>query len=298
MAIRGGPGASNSFPNPAAIVGGMTHVFDLEGHGPAAYERYLVPTLFAECGRRLVDLAPPRPGDRVLDVACGTGIVARIAGGRAALGRLVGIDVNDAMLGVARTAGGPEAEWYDADVLGLPFPDASFDLVYCQQGVQYLAEPSAGLREMARVLVPGGRLALAVWAGIEQNPGFAVLVQALQRHAGQEAADVMRSPFAGPDGEAMRRLAAQAGLDVADGGLATFTARFPSTDAFLHRQLLASPRDGLARLTTEAPPDRAPRWDLVAGELARTLAPFTGDDGPALPMATWLVVVTRPAAAS
>jgi SAM-dependent methyltransferase len=277
----------------------MTHVFDLDGHGPSAYERLLVPVLFAECGRRLVDLAPPQPGDRVLDVACGTGVVARIAAERTDLARLAGCDVNGAMLGVARSVGGDlGAEWYGADAAALPFADACFDLVYCQQGLQYLRDPSAGLREMVRVLAPRGRLAVAVWLDLECNSGFAVLVRALQRHVGSEAADVMRSPFTGPGGEELRRLSVQAGSDGVDSLVATFTARFPTPSAFLHRQLLASPGDGLARLTERAPPGAAPRWDLVAAELERTLAPYADDEGLALPMQTWLATATRPAEAA
>jgi ubiquinone/menaquinone biosynthesis C-methylase UbiE len=275
----------------------MTDVFDLAGHGPAAYQRFLVPVLFTECAERLLDVAAPEPGDRVLDVACGTGIVTRLAASRATLGRLVGCDLNDAMLDVARSvASGCGAEWRRADAAALPFADGGFDVVYCQQGLQYVPDRLAGLREMARVLAPGGRLALALWRPIEHNPGFALLTEALDRRVGPAAADVMRSPFAGPGPDPLRELLERAGFDGVVSRIAVFAARFPSTREFLRQQVLASPGDGLARLTAEAAPGAAPRWDVVAGDLAGALSPFTDDEGVLLPVQTWLVTAKRAAA--
>jgi SAM-dependent methyltransferase len=266
----------------------MTQDYYLDGHGPDAYERFLVPVLFAECADRLVDVAAPSAGDRVLDVACGTGVVARRAVAGADLGRLVGCDVNEAMLDVARAVGSTaEAEWRVADAVALPFEDASFDVVYCQQGLQYLSDPMAGLREMARVLAPGGRLALAVWRPVEHSPGFAVLIDALERYVGPEAAQVMRLPFAGPQAARLRPWLGRAGLDAAVCRVATITVRFPSATEFLRRQVLASPRDGLARLS------RPPQWDAVAARLEDMLAPHTDDEGVVFGMQTWLVTAER-----
>jgi SAM-dependent methyltransferase len=262
----------------------------LDGHGPPAYERFLVPALFAECADRLVAAAAPAAGDRVLDVACGTGVVARRAAAGADLGRLVGVDVNEAMLDVARSVGSTaDAQWRVADAAALPFADGSFDVVYCQQGLQYLDDPLAGLREMARVLAVGGRLALAVWRPVEHSPGFAVLIEALERHVGPEAAAVMRWPFAGPTAARPRPLVERAGLEGAVGRVAIVTARFPSAKEFLRRQVLASPRDELARLTERAEPGREPRWGAVAERLDDMLAPHTDDEGVVFPMQTWLV---------
>jgi SAM-dependent methyltransferase len=275
-------------------LGGMMLDDYLDGHGPPAYGRYLVPALFAECAERLLDLTGPGAGDRVLDLACGTGIVARRAAARADLGRLVGCDVSDAMLDVARSESeGLDAQWYRADAVALPFPDGSFDVVYCQQGLQYLSDPVAGLREMARVLAPGGRCGLAVWRAIEHNPGFAVLVDALGRTVGEEAAAVMRHPFAGPHGDDLTDALVRAGFDGAAVRIATFPARFPSVREFLRRQVLASPRDGLVRLTLEAEPGRRPRWDAVADRLNLMLAPYIDDEGVVFPMQTWLVTAKR-----
>jgi SAM-dependent methyltransferase len=198
------------------------------------------------------------------------------------------------MLDVARSvAVGSGIEWRTADAAALPFADASFDRVYCQQGLQYVTDPLVAVREMARVLAPGGRLALAVWRSIEHNEGFAVLVDALHRCVGSEAAQVMRAPFAGPGADTLRSLLARGGFDGVVITIATIPARFPSPREFLHRQVLASPGDGLARLTERAGPGREPRWDAVAEELERTLSPHVDGRGLRLAMPTWLVTAQR-----
>jgi SAM-dependent methyltransferase len=184
--------------------------------GPEAYERYLVPAIFAPFAERLLELAAPGPGTRVLDVACGTGIVARRAAVRVgAGGTVMGVDSNASMLEIARAASreiAPPIRWLAADAADLPLPDASADCVLCQQGLQFLADRDAALREMCRVLAPGGRLALSVWCSLQANPGFAVLVEALERHVGRDVGAIMRAPFAGIDGDALRGLVASAGL--------------------------------------------------------------------------------------
>lgn len=148
--------------------------FQLEGSGPEAYQRYLVPIMFAPWARNLVDLVAPRTGERVLDVACGTGVVARCAAIHVGdEGTVVGLDVNDGMLQVARaTSSGirPAIEWRTGSATDMPLPDGSFDVAFCLQGLQFFGDRSAALREMHRVLVPEGRLALAVWRPIEFSP--------------------------------------------------------------------------------------------------------------------------------
>jgi SAM-dependent methyltransferase len=173
---------------------------EVGGSAAEVYERQSVPALLAPWAPQLVELAGVQPGERILDVACGTGVVARLAAERTgSAGRVVGLDINPAMLAVARSlppvAGAP-IDWVEASVLAMPFPDASFDVVLCQQGLQQFPGRPAALREMRRVLVPGGRVALSVWGRIEANPGFAALAEALERHVGSEAANNRRAPFA------------------------------------------------------------------------------------------------------
>ena len=144
--------------------------WQLEGNAAEAYERYLVPAFFGPFADRLIELAEPRAADRMLDVACGTGIVARRVA--SCVARVVGLDLNPAMLEVAWAAD-PAIEWLAGDAGAMPVPDRSFDLVLCQQGLQFLPDRAAGLRELRRVLAPGGRLAVSPLEGGRAQPGLA-----------------------------------------------------------------------------------------------------------------------------
>jgi ubiquinone/menaquinone biosynthesis C-methylase UbiE len=166
------------------------------GNPPANYERFFVPAIGAPLATDLIDLAALRPGERVLDIACGTGVVARLASQQVgATGTVAGLDVNPGMLAVARSTTPPDMpiEWHEASAEAMPIPDASFDVVLCQMGIQFISDKRAALREMWRVLVRGGRLILNV-------PGptprlFTIMGQALARHVGAEAAAFVNKVF-------------------------------------------------------------------------------------------------------
>jgi demethylmenaquinone methyltransferase/2-methoxy-6-polyprenyl-1,4-benzoquinol methylase len=99
-----------------------------------------------------------RPGDRVLDACCGTGDLA-VAARAAGAGDVVGLDFSEPMLERARRKA-PELQWIQGDVLALPFEDASFDAAVVGFGIRNVADLEAGLRELRRVLRPGGRLGI------------------------------------------------------------------------------------------------------------------------------------------
>jgi ubiquinone/menaquinone biosynthesis C-methylase UbiE len=161
------------------------------GNIPDNYERYLVPSIFAPWAHDLVSLARLRAGERALDVACGTGIVARIAAQTIGDGNnIVGLDLSGPMLSAARAAAADEnksIEWREGSAVELPLADATFDVVFCQQGLQFFPDRAKALSEMHRVLALGGRLVLSVWRGIEKSPGFAALADALTHHISSEA---------------------------------------------------------------------------------------------------------------
>jgi ubiquinone/menaquinone biosynthesis C-methylase UbiE len=207
-----------------------------------AYERYFVPAIFAPWAENLLRRAAPQPGKRVLDVACGTGIVARLAAPRVgSTGTVVGVDPMPMMLAVARaTAPGDGAaiEWREGRAEELPVDDASFDLAYCQQGLQFFEDRGSGLREMRRALVPGGRVAISVWRGIEHHPIYADLDEVIVRHFGVRA--LARSIFSLGDGNALRKLLAEAGYHDVAVEPASLETRFPNPSAFALTAMLAA----------------------------------------------------------
>jgi SAM-dependent methyltransferase len=260
----------------------MTERWQVAGTAAEAYERYLVPAFFGPFADRLIELAAPRATDRVLDVACGTGIVARRVAPLAKT--TTGVDLNEGMLAVARAAE-PAVDWLAGDACALPLPDASFDLVLCQQGVQFLPDRTTGLREMRRVLAPGGRLAVSVWRAAEHNPGWLRLAEALERHAG-EAGAMMRAPFSLSDGAELRDLVRSAGFRDVATHIRVLPVWFPSAGDLLSRQEVASPLAGpLAALSDES-------RDALTRDFATALLPYTDDDGVCFPMQTHIVTAT------
>jgi len=197
------------------------------------YEEQFVPALFRHWGPLLCDAANIGPGDRVLDVACGTGALTLAAVGRIRPGGAVlGLDANPEMLAVARRKPA-DVEWHEGRAESLPFADATFDAVVSQFGLMYFDDPVTALREMQRVLRPGGRLAVAVCDALEHSPGYAALAALLERLFGGRVADAFRAPFALGDAAALSALCVDAGL--AEAGIAQHqgTVRFASIDALV-----------------------------------------------------------------
>jgi SAM-dependent methyltransferase len=260
------------------------------GNAAEVYERQLVPAMFAPWAPTLLDLASVQPGEHVLDVACGTGVVTRLAAERVgSIGRVVGLDINAGMLRMARSlppVAGPSIEWLEASALKIPLPDGSFDVVLCQQGLQQFPDRPAALREMRRVLKAGGRLAASVWSRIEGSPGMAALVEALERHVGSEAADNRRAPFALGDADELSGLLEGAGFHNVQLPTLVETARFPSPEALVEAQLAATPLSTLGTLTDEA-------GLAVARDVRAALRAHLHDGDFAVPMEAHLVVAVR-----
>jgi ubiquinone/menaquinone biosynthesis C-methylase UbiE len=159
------------------------------------YEEFFVPALFQEWTNRVADAALVRPGQRVLDVACGTGVLTRTVAERVGTaGSAVGLDVNEGMLAVARRTS-PDIVWRQGKAEALPFDNASFDAVVCQFGMMFFEDRRAAIQEMVRVLRPGGHLAVAAWDSIDKSPGYAAMARLLQRLFGDDAANGLRAPF-------------------------------------------------------------------------------------------------------
>ncbi|MET4222047.1 ubiquinone/menaquinone biosynthesis C-methylase UbiE [Bradyrhizobium sp. LB7.2] len=260
------------------------------GSAPEVYERELVPAVFGVWAPILVELAQPRPSERILDVACGTGVVARIAATRVGpSGTVVGIDLNPGMLSVARSVVSPDSrsggqlQWQEASADKLPFRDGSFNVVYCQLGLQFFADRPAALREMRRVLGPEGRLALMVWNGIHESPGFAVLADALQRHVGRAAVAIMRAPFGLSNADELEALVRATGFQDVAIQQRSGTVRFPTVERFVLSYVAGSP---LAGPVSQA--DAAARAALIT-DVRNALGKFTSNDELAFPIAAHLL---------
>jgi ubiquinone/menaquinone biosynthesis C-methylase UbiE len=184
--------------------------WQLTGSAAERYERVIVGGFLRRLAERFLEDVPLRPGDRVLDVACGTGVVARLAAPRVGRsGSVVGLDLNEGMLAIAgRHAGdGAAIRWQQGDAAALPFGAAEFDVVLCQQGLQFFPDRARALQEMRRVVVPGGMVALNVFG--RPSRLNTALAEGLARNLDAGVARVSLAPFALGDPAALRATLAQ-----------------------------------------------------------------------------------------
>lgn len=204
------------------------------------YESYIVPSLFAPWAETLVRLAEPVPGEQMLDVACGTGIVARRASPLLApTGAAHGVDPNPNMLSVAREAcerEGLQVQFADGRAEELPYPDNSFDVVTCQQGAQFFTDRPKGFAEMKRVLKDGGRAVISTWQPLERHDFFSALHESMQEQLGSAAA---AAPFTLGEAAELSALMQDAGFEGVEVEQASLTAVYPGPERFLDETLEA-----------------------------------------------------------
>jgi SAM-dependent methyltransferase len=242
----------------------------INGGAAEVYEEFFVPALFAEWPARLLEAANVRDGHRVLDVACGTGVLARHARRRVGpSGSVIGLDLNPGMLAVARRKA-PEIEWRLGPAEALPFEPGAFDAVVSQFGLMFFEDPRAAIAEMVRSLRSGGRLAVAVWDSLERTPGYAALSELLRRLFGEGVAGALRAPFRLGDTQLLLSLFSEAGLP--DLAVATHTgrARFPSIRAWMHTDV---------RGWTLADVLSDEQYARLVDAAEDELKPFVGEDG-------------------
>ena len=252
-----------------------------------AYEGLFVPALFGQWASKVADEARIQPGQRVLDVACGTGILARVAASRMqSSGRVVGIDPNPGMIALARQLA-PAIEWREARAEALPFPDQSFDAVVSQFGLMFFTDRRQAVREMLRVLKSGGRLVVAVWDSLDNIPAYAAEVALLERTAGQPAADALRAPFVLGNRKELAALFTDGAIASAGIGTHQGTARFPGIRIMVEADL----RGWLPVMGVILTEDQI-RHILEEAETA--LAPWATADGrAAFPLSVHLITATK-----
>ncbi len=265
--------------------------WQLEGNASEAYEQYLVPPIFASWADQLVEAGDIHEGDRVLDIACGTGIVARRAASQVGTsGSIVGLDINEGMLAVAEeTAADIDSpiEWRQGDATDLPFSDEGFDVVCCQQSLQFFDDQTTAAEEMRRVLTPGGRVALSVWRPLEYQPAYVILSEALERHIGDKAGTMMRSPFPAWEREDLRTLVQNAGFYNVSVTIEIGSVRYPSVEEFVRREAASSPlAEPLAAVDGEV-------RDELVHEVEHALHRYVDDKGTSSPMESYVVIADR-----
>ena len=214
-------------------------------------------------------------------MACGTGIVARLAAAQVGgAGHVTGVDLNKGMLDMARAQAlpaGATVTWQEGDANALPCDDATFDVVCCEQGFQFFPDKAAALREMHRVLVPGGRLALSVWRSLPYNPYARLWTEVLGRHLGPETAAGQRAPVGFGDAKALRTVLTETGFAEVHISIVSLMLRHPSPATFFPGQLAAQPiAPAVAALAADA-------QTALLDDILTTLHPYTDDDGLAAP---------------
>ncbi|REL39192.1 methyltransferase domain-containing protein [Rhodohalobacter sp. SW132] len=265
--------------------------WQIAGDSPAAYEEYLVPGFFKPWAEKLVTLSSPAPGSTILDVACGTGIVARTAAAKAGNDTgVTGLDINPQMLNKASEMAekeGLEIEWKQGDAGQLPFENNRFDHLFCQQAMQFFPEPQQVLLEMQRVLKPRGTLALNILRSIHFNPAYKILADELEEHAGETAGTMMRSPFPDWNQKTIRNMVSEAGFVDLQIHLDIISMLYPSPEEFLRREAASSP------LAEEIETMDSERRKKLVTDLNRSLESYTDDQGVVFPMETFMIIAHK-----
>ena len=208
-----------------------------EREGAIAYEELWVPALFGQWAKIVATEANLEPAHRVLDIACGTGVLTREVASRLNNpGQVTGVDSNPGMLSVSMEHN-KEIEWKQGPAEKLPVQDQYFDVVLCQFGLMFFSDRVKAIQEMTRVLAPGGRLVLTVWDALENIPAYSQSVSIIESYGGSKARAALNSPFELGDKDVLRATFSDAGISDITINTHTGTARFPDLKSMLDADL-------------------------------------------------------------
>lgn len=239
------------------------------------YESLFVPAVFETWTRHLVDGAGIKEGSHVLDVACGTGVLARSALARTgATGRVVGADLAPGMLAAANEIE-PAIDWVLCSAEDLDLDDGAFDCVVSQFGMMFFQDRQKSADEMYRVLKPGGSIAIAVWRSVEHNPAYADIISVLDEQVGTAAADALRLPFSLGDAGEVTAVLEGSGYSDITVNVITESARFPSSRQMVEAEL----RGWLPLFNIFLGEDEI---DSILLESDKTLGKYAGPSGEAM----------------
>ena len=259
--------------------------WQLSADAPTAYTRYAM-HIMEPWTDDLILQGRCKAGDRVLDIACGTGFVAsRVNPVTGTECKVVGVDVNEAMLNVAKK--NTLIEWHLGSAIDLPFKDDSFDVVLCQQGLQYFPDRPAAMREMARVLAPGGRVSLCVWGALDRQVFHAAVVDGIGTFLGPEAKKGFEMAFSLNTVDELRRLASDAGLSDIKIRFEHRTMRHPSASEMTLGFMQSTPVAGQFGTLPEE------KQKAFVEHVGKLLADYIDDAGLASPLENHFLTAKR-----
>lgn len=265
----------------------MSDQLDAAVEAAWAYEALHVDALFRQWAQPVLDAAGVAGGGRVLDVACGTGVVAREASVRVGpAGSVVGLDIEPGMLAVAETIE-PTVTWTVGEAGQLPFDEREFDAVVSQFGLMFFSDRVQAISEMLRCTKPGSRVAVAVWDSLERSEAYPISVDLLNRRAGPAAAEALRAPFVLGDTNELRSLFEQAGASTLTIDTQHGTARFPSVRSMVEADL----RGWLPVMGVVLDDDLI---ELILDEADEALSDYVIDDGQMVFDAPAHIVTAQP----
>lgn len=237
------------------------------GDAPGNYQKFFVPSIGGPVAKDLLAIANLKPQEHVLDVACGTGVVTRQAAEHVGpQGKVTGLDLNPGMLAAAR-ASTPEnlaIEWIEANAENMPLDDGTYDVVLCQMGLQFMPNKLAALREIHRVLLPGGRIHINLPGPKPQI--FGAMADGIARHFGAEGANFIELVFSMHDPNELRDLFEETGFTEVNIEAGPKKLIVPSPQEFLwqyiHSTPLAQPAmDAGTQLRDALENDVCPHWE-------------------------------------
>lgn len=267
--------------------------WQVNGTAPEAYERYIVPAWMGEWAQLLVDSARVNIGNKVLDVACGTGVVIRKAARLIGTdGRVAGLDADKAMLSTAKQFAEQEdihsIEWYQSDVTSMPFRENEYDIVLCQQGLQFFPDRLAALQEMFRIIIPNGRIAISVWRSLDRCPFLAILADILGKYFGNNLMACFYASCSLFDREEIRDIVSTAGFNKISIRVESRVARYPSLETFLPGYLSVFPFI-ITKIAEMAEEDHVKMFR----DINRSLQVYIDDYGLAAPMESHIITANK-----